>query len=306
VLLAAEESAGVRILKLLSTSAHQVVAVLTTPDEPGRGAGVEGVARGLDLEVVPAERVRDPSLADTIREWEVDLLLNVHSLFVVHGDVVAAPRIGSFNLHPGPLPEYAGLNVPSWAILNGESRHAVTLHWMEPGIDTGAIAYEAAFDITPDDTGLSVSLRCIREGIPLLTRLLEDAAAGRAAIPSRPQDLARRRFYGRDAPDGGRLRWDRSARDVVNLVRASDYDPFPSPWGRPHSRLGDVDVEVLQSALTGEACTAPPGTVGRADETGALVAAADEWVLVRRVARPGEAPVGAADLLRPGMRLGAA
>jgi UDP-4-amino-4-deoxy-L-arabinose formyltransferase/UDP-glucuronic acid dehydrogenase (UDP-4-keto-hexauronic acid decarboxylating) len=291
----------VRVLKALDGSPHEVVAVLTTPDEAGRGAGVDGLARSLGLEVLPASLVRDPGLADRVRAWEVDLLLNVHSLFVVHGEVVAAPRIGSFNLHPGPLPEYAGLDAPSWAILNGESTHAVTLHWMEPGIDTGAIAYAAPLEITESETGLSLSLKCTRAGIPLVERLLEDAAAG--TIPAEPQDLGRRRLYRRGRPAESELDWNRPARRIVDLVRASDYDPFPSPWGRPRARLGDVDVEILKATRTGMPCADAPGTVGPVDETGAAVATADEWVVVTRLAACGEAAVPAARLLRPGLRL---
>ena len=67
--------------------------------------------------------------------------MNVHSLFLIH-PWSSAPTIGSFNLHPGPLPEYAGLNVPSWAIYEGEKRsHGVTVHWMDEGVDTGPIAW---------------------------------------------------------------------------------------------------------------------------------------------------------------------
>lgn len=40
-----------------------------------------------------------------------------------------------------------------------ETSHAVTLHWMDVGIDTGAIAYSAEFEIGETDTGLSVSAR---------------------------------------------------------------------------------------------------------------------------------------------------
>ena len=62
------------------------------------------------------------------------------------------------NLHPGPLPQYAGLNVPSWAIYNGEVTHGVSLHRMDSGIDTGPIAYQASVLIGPRDTGLSLSV----------------------------------------------------------------------------------------------------------------------------------------------------
>ena len=53
-------------------------------------------------------------------------------------------RIGSFNLHPGPLPGFPGLNAPSWAIYERRARFGCTVHWMDAAIDAGLIAYEAA------------------------------------------------------------------------------------------------------------------------------------------------------------------
>jgi methionyl-tRNA formyltransferase len=303
VLLVAEESAGIQVLRALAASPHRLVAAMTAPPTRGGGATVGGVAEQLGGKVVPSELVRDPETADWMREEGVDLLLNVHSLYLIVGEVVAAPRIGSFNLHPGPLPEYAGLNTPSWAIYNGESRHGVTVHWMEPGVDTGAIAYEARFDLTESDTGLSVSARCVREGVPLIERLLETAAEDPAAIPAEPQDLSRRRYYKRaEVPDDGRIVWSRPAKRIVDLVRAADYFPFASPWGTPTTELGGVELAVLKASRTGEPAAEPPGTVGEARERGIAVAAADEWVLVERVQQGGRAQP-AAEVLRPGLML---
>jgi methionyl-tRNA formyltransferase len=303
VLLVAEESAGIQVLRALAASPHRVVAAMTAPPTRGGGATVGAVAEQLGVPVVPSERVRDPETADWMREEEVDLLLNVHSLYLILGEVVAAPRIGSFNLHPGPLPEYAGLNTPSWAIYNGEPRHGVTVHWMEPGVDTGAVAYEARFDLTESDTGLSVSARCVREGVPLIERLLETAAEDPAAIPAEPQDLSRRRYYKRaEVPDDGRVVWSRRAKRIVDLVRAADYFPFASPWGAPTTELDGVELAVLKASRTGEPAEVPPGTVGEERERGIAVAAADEWVLVERVQQNGRAQP-AAEVLRPGLTL---
>ena len=299
VVLVAEEAAGIQVLRRLAASGHELSGVFTQPPTRGGGATVAAVAESLGLSVEPSERVRDPALAALLRERDVDLLLNVHSLFVIHADVVAAPRIGGFNLHPGPLPAYAGLNAPSWAIYHGEERHAVTVHWMEPGIDTGAIAYERAFDLSETDTGLSVSLRCVREGLPLLDRLLEDAAHG--AIPAVPQDLARRRYFGRRPPQEGRLEWSRPAREIVDFVRACDYFPFPSPWGSPLGRVDDGEVAILKASRSGATADVPPGTVGPSREGAADVAAVDEWVTVQRVAVDGR-PHDAAEVLREGAR----
>jgi UDP-4-amino-4-deoxy-L-arabinose formyltransferase/UDP-glucuronic acid dehydrogenase (UDP-4-keto-hexauronic acid decarboxylating) len=299
----AEESAGIQVLRALAAGPHTVVAAMTAPPTRGGGTTVAVVADQLGVSVLPSERVREPQTADWIQGQEVDLLLNVHSLYLIDGDVVAAPRIGSFNLHPGPLPQYAGLNAPSWAIYNGESRHAVTVHWMDPEVDTGPVAYEAWFELTESDTGLSVSARCVREGVPLIERLLEVAAHDPAAIPAEPQDLSKRRYYRRgEVPDDGRISWSRPARRIVDLVRACDYFPFPSPWGTPTARLGDDVLPVLKAAHTGDAAGEPPGTVGEPADGGIAVAAEDEWVLVERVQANGR-PQPAAEVLSPGLRL---
>ena len=300
VLLVAEESAGIQVLRALAKTDHELVAVLTAPPTRGGGATVAGVADSLGVQVLPSERVRDAATADWIREQEVDLLLNVHSLYLIHGDVVAAPRIGSFNLHPGPLPAYAGLNTPSWAIYNGEDRHGVTVHWMEPGVDTGAIAYEAGFDLTETDTGLSVSVRCVREGVPLIERLLEAAAADPAAIPRHEQDLSLRRYYKRaDVPDEGRIVWTRPARRIVDLVRAADYLPFPSPWGTPRAQLGGRELGVTKAVPTGRPAAGRPGLVEAVVGDAVTVSCADELVQVSRVQVDGRA-APAAEVLEPG------
>jgi methionyl-tRNA formyltransferase len=304
VLLVGEESAGIQVLRSLAGGRHKLVAVLTTEPTRGGGSTVSAVADSLGVRRLPSEAVVDGGFAGFVEEQQVDLLLNVHSLFLVHPDVVRAPRIGSFNLHPGPLPEYAGLNAPSWAIYNGEQRHAVTLHWMDAEIDTGWVAYTASFDLTDRDTGLSVSARCVREGVPLIERLLEDAAADPATIPRTEQNLARRRYYRRaEVPDGGKVDWGRSARRIVDLVRASDYLPFPSPWGIPSTLLDGSELGIAKAARSGLTADAPPGSV-RSEEDGALlVAASDEWVRVQRVFAGGKIwPAG--EVLTPGSRLG--
>lgn len=284
VVLAAEEAAGLKALHAVTQSPCELVAVLTSPaPDSRRGSTVGEVAKQLGHEVWPAARVKEASLATTLRSLHIDLLLNVHSLYLIHADVVTAPRIGSFNLHPGPLPQYAGLNAPSWAVYNGEASHAVTLHWMAAGVDTGAIAYEARFPLTEADTGLSVSVRCVREGIPLVSRLLEDAAKDPPAIPKIVQDLSKRRVYKRkDIPHGGRIDWSLPAKEIDAFVRGADYYPMPSPWGHPAATVAGQELLVAKVQRTGHACTESPGTLRRSDES-VEIATGDEWLQLKRL-----------------------
>src|SRR5882724_10734267 len=134
VVVIAEEAAGIQVLRglLALPMSPEIVAVLTrSPAEGAERQVVYESAETLGLDVWPSSSVTSPELATRLGEARVDLLVNVHSLFLIHPSVLAAPTIGSFNLHPGPLPEYAGLNVPSWAVFQGERSHGVTLHWLD-------------------------------------------------------------------------------------------------------------------------------------------------------------------------------
>jgi methionyl-tRNA formyltransferase len=305
VLLAAEEAAGLQALKLVTESRHRLIAVLTGASNANiQTASVAAAADRLGVPVWDAGLVACASFAKSLRRENVDLLLNVHSLVVAHADVVAAPRIGSFNLHPGPLPEYAGLSAPSWAIYHGARRYAVTLHWMETGIDTGDIAFTAPVPISRQDTGLTLSAACVRAGVPLIASLLRVAACNPDHIPAIAQDLTRRRYFGREGPHPHGMPWDLPARRLDAFVRACNYRPFPSPWGRPISLLGDRRIEILKTSLTGERCSPMPGTVDT-DSGGTIrVATADEWLRIERIAVDGRSSPPA-DVLREGVMFAA-
>jgi methionyl-tRNA formyltransferase len=288
----------VQVLRMLAGTAHHVVAVMTRDSGAGAvGATVAGVASRLGYSVWPIQRAREHGFAQLLTAKKLDLILNVHAHEILPPAVVAAPRIGSFNLHPGPLPAYAGLNAPSWAIYHGQTGHGVTLHWMDEGIASGPVAYSAEFPIEDDDTGLTLSAKCIRASLPLIHDLLQDAA--RNIVPRHPQTRHVRRYYGQEIPHEGRLIWTERAARIVNFVRACDYAPFASPWGRPRAYLIGREIVVLKAAQSGARCNAPAGMIGNREGGDILVAARDEWVRVRRV-QVGSTAYSASDVLRSG------
>lgn len=281
--MAAEGAAGVQLLRTLREGGHELVGVFTTtaPDH-FRGVTVAQAAHALGCPVWPGARLKDEGFVRDLTASGVDLLLNVHSLHVLPEGVLAAPRFGAFNLHPGPLPEYAGLNVVSWALYRGEARHGVTVHRMVREIDRGPVAYQERFPVSDSDTAMTVGARCVSIGIGLVKRLAETAAAAPQAIPAIEQDGGARRYFGRGVPQGGRVDWASPARDIVNFVRACDYGPFPSPWGKPEASLGPRVVALHRVSLTGERAASPPGSLGRGAGNKVLVATGDEWVRVDR------------------------
>jgi methionyl-tRNA formyltransferase len=307
ILLVGEESAGIQTLRALTDSDHRIVAVMASQSKYNSGlANLWETAEKLGHRTWPSKLVKDPRFADEVRNAEVDIILNIHSLFIINKEVVMAPRIGCFNMHPGPLPRYAGLNAVSWAIYRGETSHGVTIHKMEPGIDTGPIVYQELFDIDDADTGLTLSARCIRSGIALVLRLMETASIDPAIIPLTSQDLTKREYFGHEIPYEGRLIWSLPAREIINFVRACDFFPFPSPWGHPRTVLetmsGAQEIGVVKACLTGERCDGSPGTVGEFVGPGVKIACGDEWIIVNKLKVEGRY-VNSARVLKPGSRL---
>jgi len=167
-----------------------------------------------------------------------------------------------------------------WALYFGEKTHGVTLHRMTAEIDAGPILYQSIFPITETDTGLSVSLRCIQEGLLMVSRLLEDLTANPVKLPEIPQDLTLRQCLGREVPHHGRMIWSLPARQVVNFVRACNFCPFLSPWGHPRARKNGCEFGIVTATQTGCPAEASPGTVGGLDCAGVRIACSDEWISV--------------------------
>jgi methionyl-tRNA formyltransferase len=300
VLLIGEQAAGTRALQLLAQSAARIVAVMASPARQD-SVGLWNQAAKLGYVTWPAELVRDPNFATRVRDAGVDLILNVHSMVVIRREILEAPRLGSFNLHPGPLPRYAGVNSVCWAIYRGETEHGVTLHKLVPEIDAGPIVCQERVEIDSEDTGLTLTAKCVSAGGPLILRLLEAAAQEPPNIPLVPQDLSKREYFGYRVPENGNLSWHRPARQIANFVHASDFFPFPSPWGAPCTRLGEATFGIAKVRLTGRRAELPPGTVGAQTSEGVEVACADEWVVVRQVLGGGKY-IPAKEVLKAGDR----
>jgi methionyl-tRNA formyltransferase len=303
VLLVGEESAGIHALHRVAESGHRIVGVAASPT-PKYGSPVTlwKAAQKLGCRTWAASIVKDPAFVQQIEEDGVDVLLNLHSLHIINEDVIRAAKVGSFNLHPGPLPRYAGLNPVCWALYSGEKTHGVTLHWMTSDVDAGPIVYQCVFPITEEDTGFTVSVRCIKEGLQLVSRLFETLESNPASLPRVPQDLAQRQYHGREIPHGGRIIWSLPARQIVRFVRACDFYPFRSPWGHPRTIRDKLEIQIVKATHTGVRTDAPPGTASYSDACGLVIACGDEWISVSKV-KLGDKFLNATEVLRVSDRL---
>ncbi len=236
----------------------------------GAGQSVVGVASS-DLAVVRWAESRaipivaaDDGLAQHLTASPFDYLFSIVNLQKLDSHVLSAAGKLAINFHDGPLPRYAGLNAPVWALLHDDSSYGVTWHEMTAEVDAGRILKQLMFDIPAGETTFGLNARCYEAGLASFTALVDDLVHERIAPIE--QNTAERTVYGRyQRPlDHGILDWTRSAAELERLVRAFDFGPYPNPFGACRLLTGHGAYLVSGAEVDDTA-----GTPGRVEDIGA-------------------------------------
>ncbi len=115
-----------------------------------------------------------------------DLLL-LGQTGIVRSRVLAIPRIGTLNAHPGLLPDYRGIDCGAWAVYNGDwDKLGNTVHWVDAGVDTGPIVARRPFTVTRPMSLVELEDALYDDGAALMADCVARLVAG-GTLPSEPQ-----------------------------------------------------------------------------------------------------------------------
>ncbi len=230
--------------------------------------------------------------ADLVHGPCPDLLLNVAALQILPKELLQLPRLAPINFHDGPLPRYAGLFAPNWAVLQGEPEFGVCWHDMRPpssdapGFDSGPILTQESVPISAGEPVWSLDVRCFEAGARSFTRLLEKIE--KEALSAQPQDFSQRTEFRRfDRPSGGGfLDWNRSAVELARLCQACDYGRQPNPFLSAKVYAGDRWWIVEGAELGALPASAEPGQLLAADASGVRIACQEGSLWIRAWKNP--------------------
>lgn len=150
----------------------------------------------------------------------IDYLFSIVNSKIIPNMLLDRVRKLSINYHHSPLPQYAGVNAPSWAILNNEKKHGVTWHVMNDIIDSGDLLKQALFTIEDHETALSLNLKCYQNALALFENLASELPNNK---PKRiPQELDKRSYYTLNhKPEGnGWIDWHSLGEKIERYFRA--------------------------------------------------------------------------------------
>lgn len=149
--------------------------------EPHGASPGQSLASWAAAHAVPVVRVgslSDPHALDALAAHHPDLLVLLGA-DIVPAPVLATPRIGTINAHYALLPAFRGMNVTEWSILAG-APVGVTIHLVDPGIDTGDILHRETIPIEAGDTLERLRRKHQQLAARLLVRATLELRDGRA------------------------------------------------------------------------------------------------------------------------------
>ena len=183
------------------------------------------ISRDLDLSK-EAERLNIPfyTSPQEMRAIEaVSYIFSINNGIILKPDFIAKASKLVVNYHDSPLPKYAGMYAPNWALINGEQQHAISWHVLDGGIDTGDILEQLTIDIEPNETIWSVNMKCFEAAIQCFEQLIGKLKSN--TVVRKPQNADRRSYFPlMKRPHGlGFVTAELSTEDLKRLLAATSY-----------------------------------------------------------------------------------
>lgn len=137
---------------------------------------------------IPTYIVRDHNglHAETIlRALEPDVIINAGTPRRIGENILAIPKRGMVNVHPGMLPSYQGSMTPEWAILNDDPV-VITCHFATKFYDDGPIVLEKELVIKKGDIWQKVRAQVIYETARVMAEGLRKIEAQNLSLATMP------------------------------------------------------------------------------------------------------------------------
>ncbi len=135
------------------------------------------VAREHQIEIVETPNINRPESVESLRALGPDVIIGLGTRILSPG-VLATAKRGVLNGHSAILPAYRGSVAEFWQLVGGERETGVTIHWMAPRVDSGAICAIRRWPIPEGADHFSLRLRSLFYRLPLWQKVVGDLLLG--------------------------------------------------------------------------------------------------------------------------------
>jgi len=156
-----------------------------------RAFGLERARRaGVPAEVVshrgfPSREDHDAAVVTALRRHGVDTVALAGFMRIVTPTLLDAFPGRVVNIHPALCPAFPGLHAQRQALEHGARVTGATVHFVDAGVDTGAIIIQGAVPVLDDDDEASLSARVLEVEHRIYPEALRLLGAGRLTVKGR-------------------------------------------------------------------------------------------------------------------------
>ncbi len=274
----------------------EVATVVTQPDRPrGRGLAVapppvKVLAEQAKIPILQPEKIRTEKFLGEMRKSAPEVIIVVAYGNILPPELLAIPPRGAINVHASLLPNYRGAAPIQWALIKGEEKTGVTIMQLDAGMDTGPILLVEETEIGLEDTTGILHDRLASLGAKALIRTIDGLQKG--TIIPRPQPNTGVSYAPMLKKEDGRIDWQQPAREIFDLIRG--LDPWPGSYSFWRGKL----CHLYKPRIIAGAKEEMPGEIIRADDSGLLVAAGRDYILITEIKIEGGRRMAVADFHR--------
>lgn len=233
VALIGKNTVAVHALEVLLQK-QEVDVVLVSPNnsdpgEDGWQLSLLKQAKHHNLNVKQFKKIKSTDSIEYLTNLNLDFIFSIQYDQIINQPVIETAKFGALNLHFAPLPRYRGVSPIGLALLNGEKEFGVTIHYMDPGVDTGDIVSQKIFPIDFVKNAREMYDLVVSYAIELFKSSIDDILS--LQNERIPQDNSKALYFPNGAIDfkKNEINFNKDTRSLVNWIKAFIFPPFQYP-----------------------------------------------------------------------------
>lgn len=229
-------------INCLLNAGHEIVIIGTckaVPEYDITEKEFEEKANELGVPFFCDTNINSPQIVELLTKANADIAVSVNWLTMIKEKVINIFRYGILNAHCGDLPRYRGNACPNWAIIKGEMKFAISIHFMLEDLDAGDVLVKKFYPIT-ENTTITDIYRVTEDEIPrLFCEAMNKIQQGYMGVPQSRNPKDALRCYPR-IPTDSIIDWNMSCDEIVKVVRAS-----AAPFEGAYTFYGNMKIYIM-------------------------------------------------------------
>lgn len=127
----------------------------------------------------------DKKIVEALKPYNINLICLAGYMRIVTHELIKAYENKIINIHPALLPSFKGLHAQKQALEYGVKYSGCTVHFVDDGMDNGAIILQKIVEVYDDDTEDTLSERILKQEHIAYSEAVSLLTSGKVVINGR-------------------------------------------------------------------------------------------------------------------------